>query len=111
MNGRATTTVSIYRGTTTDTFGDEVDDNSTPAATGVTASLLEQSRRVFVPAENRMTVVRIVTGRLTSGVDVQEADRLKDERTEKVYLVEAVSAPQSPIGKADIKLDLRRIDD
>lgn len=110
MIGRATTTVSVYRGTTSDGFGDEVDDNNTPAATGVIASLIEQSRQVFVAAENRFTRIRMVTGRVTGDVDVIETDRLKDERTGKFYLVEAVSQPQLPTAIADKRLDLRLID-
>lgn len=110
MNGRATTTLSIYRGTTEDVYSDEVDDNSTPVASGQVCSIIEQNRRVFLAAENRFTVVQSATGRVKSGTDVTEGDRVKDERTGRFYFVEGVSNPQVPRGKADIRLTLRAVD-
>lgn len=104
-----TTTVDILRGETTDAYGDPA-DAATPAASGVPASIIETSRRIFLPAESRLTKVRIFTGRVRPEVDVREGDRLRDTTTASIYLVEAVSRPASPIGAADARLDLRRID-
>lgn len=105
----ATHQVDLLRGDTTDAYGDPVDADNV-VATDLPASIIEQNRRVFVPAENRMTVVRMYTGRLRPGTDVREGDRLRDRADESIYLVEAVSAPASPIGLADVRVDLRRID-
>lgn len=102
--------VSILRGETTDVYGDPV-DGSTVAASAVPVSIIEQNQRVFVPAESRTTIVRMLTGRARPGVDIREQDRLRDDVTASIYLVEAVSHPASPFGQADVRLDLRRVDD
>lgn len=111
MNGRATTTVSIYRGSTQDAYGDPVDDNTVapPIATGVICSIIEQTRRAFIAAESRRTVVKNAFGRVVSGTDVIEGDRIKDERTGEFYFVEATSMPQSPFGAMDVRLVLRTV--
>jgi hypothetical protein len=101
------TTVSILRGTTTDAYGDEK-DTLTPIKTGVRASIIEQSRRVFVPADNVDRVVRYVRGRLPSNEDVREGDSLFDERSEATYIVEAVVQPGSPYAHNDVRVDLKR---
>lgn len=106
----ATTTVAVLRGETTDDYGDPVDDD-TPIRGGVPVSLIERDRRVYVPAEGRTTIVRQVTGRARPNADIREGDRLRDERTQSIYLVEGVSRPSSPIGAADMRLVLRRVDD
>lgn len=106
----ATTTVTILRGETTDEFGDTVDSN-VPVRGHVPVSITERDKRVWVPAENRTTVVRQVTGRARPNADIREGDRLRDEHDQSIYLVEGVSRPQSPIGQADVRLTLRRVDD
>lgn len=105
-----TTTVAVLRGETTDSYGDPV-DTDTPVRARVPISLIEQDRRVFVPAENRHTIIRQVTGRARPNADIREEDRLRDERTGSIYLVEAVSRPSSVVGAADVRLVLRRADD
>jgi hypothetical protein len=102
------TTVSIMRGTETDEYGD-VKDTATIIKTGVRASIIEQSRRVFVPADNVDRVVRYVRGRLPSNEDVREGDRLFDERSESTYIVEAVVQPGSPYAHNDVRVDLKYV--
>src|SRR5439155_18008178 len=92
-----TCTVDILRGETTDGYGDPVDAD-TAVATGMLASIIETSRRIFLPAESRTTHVRMFTGRVAPGVDVREGDRLRDNAAQSIYLVEAVSRPSSPFG-------------
>lgn len=103
-----TTRVAVLRGETTDEYGDPA-DSDTPVRGGVPISLIEREQRVFVAAENRYTIVRFVAGRVRPHADIREADRLRDEATGSIYLVEAVSRPQSPIGRADVRLVLRRV--
>lgn len=105
-----TTTVAILRGETLDEYGDPV-DSDIPVRGGVPVSLIERDRRVYVAAESRTTIVRQVTGRARPDADIQEQDRLRDERSGSIYLVEAVSRPSSPVGMADVRLVLRRVDD
>lgn len=109
MRARATTTVSILRGDTTNTWGDTVSDNSgTPVASGVMAAIHEQSRRTYLPAEQAYRIIRTYTGRLPSGCGVQKLDRLRDERTSAIYLVTELRQPDNPAITLDIAVDLSR---
>lgn len=107
MIARATTTVSVLRGTSTNAFGDEI-DTDTPVYTGIPASLVEQTRRVTTRDNPTPRIVRYAVGRVTAGTDVTDQDRVKDERTNEVYIVEAVSSMNSAAVSADLRLDLRR---
>lgn len=107
MLALATTTLSVFRGTTTDVYGDE-QDADTPVATGIRASLTEQSRRVTTRDDPTPRIVRYAVARVTAGTDIQDQDRLRDERTGAVYIVDAVSSMANPAVASDIRLDLRR---
>jgi hypothetical protein len=106
----ATTTVTVMRGTTTDEYGDEADNNAVPIASGVPIALTEQDGRTFVPAEQRTTRVRRYVARAKPDSGIRPNDRLRDEVDGVVYLVEAVVEPSLPIGRALLRLDLRRVE-
>lgn len=107
MQAIATTKVSILRGTETDAFGDERDTN-TPIATGIPASLTEQSRRVTTRENPTPRIVRYAVARVPARTDVTDQDRVRDERTGATYIVEATSSMANPAAVPDIRLDLRR---
>jgi len=104
---RANTTIAVLRGTSTDGYGDET-DTDTPVATGIPASLIEQTRRVTTRDDPTPRIVRYAVGRVTAGTDVTDQDRIRDERTGDIYIVDAVSAMNSAAVAADLRLDLRR---
>lgn len=103
------TTVSILRGETIDEFGDPIDSDDSVNA-GVPISIIEYSRRIFLPAEGRETIVRQMMGRVRPGFDIREGDRLRDDRTGEVYLIEGISNPKLGTGISDFRIFLRRID-
>jgi hypothetical protein len=103
----ATTTLAILRGTTTDAYGDE-QDTDTAVATGIPASLTEQTRRVTTRDDPTPRIVRYAVARVRAGTDVTDQDRVKDERTGAIYAVDAVSSMANPALAADLRLDLRR---
>ena len=107
MIARATTTVSVLRGTATDGYGDET-DATTAVYTGIPASLTEQTRTVTTRESPTPRVIRYTVGRVTAGTDITDQDRIKDERTNEIYIVEAVSSMNSAAVAADLRLDLRR---
>ena len=107
MLALATTTLTVYRGTTTDTWGDEADTN-TVVYTGIPASITEQSRRVTTRDDPTPRIVRYAVGRVTAGTDITDQDRIVDERTGATYIVDSVSSMNSPVVAADLRLDLRR---
>lgn len=107
MQAIATTQVEILRGTTTDEFGDEKDTN-TPIASGIPASLVEQTRRVTTRDNPTPRIVRYAVARVPANTDVTDQDRVRDQRTGAIYIVEAVSAMDNPALTVDRRLDLRR---
>lgn len=108
MRATATTTMTVLRGTTTDGFGDEV-DLDTPVYTGLPFSLIEQSRRVSDPATGTPRIVRVVYGRTNAGTDLLTADRLRDERTGSVYVINAVTQQAGVGGTPDLRIDMERV--
>jgi len=107
MQAIATTRISILRGTGVDAYGDEVDID-TPHATGIPASLTEQSRRVTTRDDPTPRIVRYTIARVPAGTDITDQDRVKDERTGAIYAVDAVSSMANPVAVADLRIDLRR---
>lgn len=110
-NFRATTLVTVLRTlpeTLTDEFGDP-EDNETVASSGNPFSIIIQSKRQFLPSENRMTIVQTILARCRANVDVKETDRLKDERTGFLYMIESLIHPQDPMGAAAKSLTLKRV--
>lgn len=103
------TLISIFRGVTTDLFGDTADDNTTPSVQGVRASIIEQTQRVFVPADGVDRLVRFTRGRLPSNTIILEGDRVYDERADVMYVVEAVINPGSPYSDGDVRVDLKHV--
>lgn len=107
MQAVANTKLSILRGTTTDAWGDE-QDIDTPIATGIPASLTEQSRRVTTRDDPTPRIVRYAVARVPARTDVTDQDRVLDERTGAKYIVDATSSMANPALEVDIRLDLRR---
>jgi hypothetical protein len=108
MRAVATTTVTVLRGTSTDEFGDELDVD-TAVYTGLPFSLIEQSRRIFDPATGTPRIVRTVYGRANAGTDLQTTDRLRDERSQAVYVINAVTQQTGVGGTPDLRVDLERV--
>lgn len=110
-NFRPTTLVTVLRTspeTLTDEFGDAL-DNETASSSGNPFSIIMQSKRQFLPSENRTTIVQTILARCRANVDVKETDRLKDERTGFLYMIESLVQPQDPIGASAKSFILRRV--
>lgn len=103
----ATTNISILRGTATDDFGD-IADTDTVIARGIPAALTEQTRRVTTREDPTPRIIRYAIARVAAGTDVTDQDRIRDERTGAVYIIDAVSAFANPAVTPDLRLDLRR---
>lgn len=107
MRAAANCTVSILRGSTTDSYGDVVDQN-TVVQSGVQAWIFEQNRRVFVPAEGAFRIIRTYAARVGSEIDVRKDDRLLHEQTTDIYLVTDLSDSSSAAHRPDTVLQLSR---
>lgn len=101
-----TTEVDILRGTSTDTYGDTVDNNSV-AASGIPASILEQSRSSTRRADRRPQTVRFFACRLPATTDIQPDDRIRDRRTGVIYSIDNTLHNNGVVIGTDLKLALR----
>jgi hypothetical protein len=105
---RANTRVSVLRGTETNDYGDVV-DGAAPVLAGIPASLLETSRRTYLPAEGAFRVVRSIVCRLPPRTQVLKGDRIRDERTNVVYVINDLNDnPGSPAHIPDVVVQLSR---
>lgn len=107
MQAIATTRITVLRGTTTDAFGDE-QDTDTPVATDIPCALTEQTRRVTTRDDPTPRIIRYATARVPAGTDIRDEDRVRDQRTGAVYIVDAPSSMTNPALAVDLRLDLRR---
>lgn len=104
----ATCTASILRGTATDTYGDAV-DSAVAIATGVLASIREQSRVALDPATQEPRIVRYVEGVMPAGTDVTDTDQVRDDTHGVTYMVVAATQDRQPGFTPDLQLQLKRI--
>lgn len=106
MSAVANTYISIYRGTTTDAEGDEV-ETDTPLYTRIPASLIEgRPRQVESGTSGTPRVVRVATLRVVRTTDVKRNDRIKDEATGQFWRIDAVGAIGNPAFTPDLRVDL-----
>lgn len=118
----ATTTISLLtREVETDLLGDEGPEsdevrytaNPEPGGdpiplSGIPAAITEKSRKVFDQASGELRTIRYTVGRVRADLDVKRFDRLLDERTGTVYVVDERNAPSRGLaGHLDATLDLR----
>jgi hypothetical protein len=105
MYSRATTKVSILRGQSDDEWGDTI-DNDTIVASGVLASILEQKTWSSPEVSTQPHNYRYARLRVKKGTDVQTNDRIKDERTNDIWLITNISPIQNPVLGQDLRIDL-----
>lgn len=112
MNAIPTTTVTILGApdgvTPTDQFGDSV-ESSEPFATGVPAAIHTGRETVATESDPNAVIVWYHTGRVPAGTLVTKEQRVQDERTGAVYVVDNVVEIQNAVLPQDIRLDLRRV--
>lgn len=108
MYSLANCTVSVLRGTSTNAYGDVL-DNNTVAASGIPAFIAVQSRTVTDAASQTPRVVQTIRGALGSAVDIQDTDQLRDDTHGVTYAVEAVTQPLAAGITPDLELELRRV--
>lgn len=107
--GVYTTTVDILGGPgSVSEWGDLVEDGNVLLAN--VPALIVADRRIVVPEGGREAIaVRYYTGRLPHGTVVDDTHRLRDNGTGRIYLVDHVEQPVSPVTPQDIQLDLRHV--
>lgn len=108
----ATCRASIFRGTTPDPdFGHPVPNNTTPLHSNVLANIEERDSTVWDPATQTPRVVRVIEAKVPSTTDVLTGDRLRDDRSDVLYVVQRVTRPRRPGHAPDVVLRLKRVGD
>ena len=105
MIGMATGRYSIMRGYTEDLYGDKL-PNEDPIHTNILGAVTERRRVNFEPGASRVGTVRELVGRFSSGTDIEDGDRIKDEKTGEVFHVVSVYRGTNLVNKSDLIVDL-----
>lgn len=109
VNFYPTTTVAILRGTTTDGYGYEADDNATPVASGILASIIEQTQNTRRQDSDRPSTIRGYICRLPHDTDVRDGDRIKDESDDSIYMLDTITRAANPARAMDWQIMLRKV--
>jgi hypothetical protein len=107
MLGLVTGRYSVLRGSTVNDYGDEV-DSETVVSTDILGSVIERTKQVFNPDDGRVATVRFLTGRFDGRADIQDGDRIKDQKTGEVFVVASLARPTNAVVKSDIVADLTK---
>lgn len=103
-----TTTITALGGTSTSPYEDTV-DGTTAVATGVPASIIEGREVMATESDPQARVIRYYIGRVPAGTDTSAWVRIRDERSNTVYVIDNVTSPTNPAVPMDVRLDLRRV--
>jgi hypothetical protein len=112
-----TTTVTIERdngsvpgtGTHVEGYGPLTADWQ-PVATGLPAYVYEDDQRTWDPATGRLSIRTVSMLRMRPSTDLQDRDRVVDDRTGHVFQVDTVNHEPAVVGLADVRATLVRID-
>lgn len=102
----ATSKYSVLRGTDINEYGDEVDGSTVVSPALVRGSVIQRAKSVFNPDSGRVELITFYTGRFPHGTDIVQGDRIRDERTQKEYVVLMANGGSDFINKSDLTLDL-----
>ena len=111
MYALASTTVSILRGTTVNDWGDVIDDIDAArvVATGVPVDIAVTNTNTFDPTNQQIRTIRSIGGAIQSDTDITASDRLRDDTTGVVYIVESVTQRMGPGFVGDLELVLKQV--
>jgi len=108
MISRATGLFTIYRGTTTNDSGDEI-DGAYIAASGVPLALRNEGTASEGLNTDTPRQITRLAGRATSGADLRARDRIKDEATGEYFQVDWIVAPLSSTRNSDLQFGAHRV--
>jgi hypothetical protein len=108
MSFRASTTISILRGTVTGDYGDELDSDEV-VADRIPASILERPVTGARPVSGNATTPRAYALRVWRAVELRQGDRVRDERTGQVYAITTLAPSTNFVGLGSTRADLQRV--
>jgi len=102
----ASTTLSTFRGTTADGYGD-LDDTGIPYLKGIPAAITETAKAAFDAASQTRRTIRTIMCVVPSWADIDDDDTLRDERTGDFFMIESQQRQPSLGLPGDLILTLR----
>jgi|ERR1039457_6714725 hypothetical protein len=96
------------RGTSADE-NDDVIDTMTPVAVDVPISIVQTTNYATGPETGRLVLVQYADGIVRPRTDVRKGDRLRDQGTGQVYVVDSVSSVKVFM-QGDLRLKMRLFD-
>jgi hypothetical protein len=103
-----TTTVTVLGGIESSDYGDEI-DQTTELASGVPASIIEGRDVVATESDPAARVIYYYVGRVPHGTDTTGWQRIQDDRSGMIYVIDNITSPTNPAVPMDVRLDLRRV--
>lgn len=103
-----TTTVTVYRGEGTDEYGDPIDLDIVHLS-GVPANFSNLKVSAKTESSTMPQVLYTADCRVRAGLDINENDRLKDEKSGEYWQIVATSRPQNPAVQPELRLHLLRL--
>jgi len=101
--------ITIYRGTTSNQFGDLVDSN-VPFISDLPVTLIETGKSVQDPSTPTPRTIRAIYLNVPQWAGVLNTDRILDQATGDTYIVISVTKPATIIGApVDTVCQLRRV--
>lgn len=113
MYSLATGTATIYRGTATNAYGDQISaiDDGHIVATGVLVSIQESRHTVKDPATQTWQVVRLYECSCQSDIDLRTNDVVvEDGPGGRTFQVSSASQGGGWAWTSDLNIDLKRLD-
>jgi hypothetical protein len=103
------TTITILGGNTNSDFEDVL-DSEIPAGSGIPCCIVEGRQIVSTESDPQARAIRYYTGRLPHGTEINDSQRIKDEKSGEIFSIDHVSTPRNSIIPQDVRLDLRRVE-
>lgn len=100
--------ISVLRGTTTDGYGDTLDDMQ-PLYQSIPATLVETTQVVQDPDTQTPRVIRAITGLVPLWLGVQTTDQVQDQAGNLYIVVDVITQPNITGAPPESKLILRRV--
>jgi len=108
MIGWSTGSFEILRGTTTNASGDDIDADNI-VATGVLLGLRPGATRTSSNVSGTPRTVTAWRGSCKASVDLRSFDRIVNERTGAIFLIEEVRELTSGVGRGGLKFGAHRV--
>lgn len=102
--------LTVYRGESTDVYGNKVANNITPSASGIPASVLSTTKNTDKIGGYRPREVTMKSGIVHVPISVSIGDRVKDTVTNTLYFVDEIYLQESPEFLDQTMLTLRQVE-